>query len=92
MKSILDEKRDDVGRDPVRARHPLPWRNQPSGGENHISDADGRAVYDGSDAAEMFRLYAEEAQAERSDRLTAGDFRAERRRRARDRRPARRTT
>jgi hypothetical protein len=51
----------------VRApRHPLPWRNQPSGGENHVNDANGQPVYDGSDAAEMFRLYGVEAQAERS--------------------------
>jgi hypothetical protein len=91
MRSILEEKCDDVGRDPVQARHPLPWRNQPSGGENHVSDADGRAVYDGSDAGEMFRLYAEEARAERSDRLAAGHVRAGGRRRARGGR-VRRTT
>jgi hypothetical protein len=39
-------------------RHPLPWRNTPAGGENHVTDAHGSAVYDGPDAAEMFRLLA----------------------------------
>jgi hypothetical protein len=47
-----------------RSRHPLPWRNTPSGGENHVSDADGRSVYNGADAAEMFRLYTDAVQAE----------------------------
>jgi hypothetical protein len=45
-------------------RHPLPWRNQPSEGENHVTDARGEPVYDGADAAEMFRLYDCQAQAE----------------------------
>jgi hypothetical protein len=45
-------------------RHPLPWRNQPSEGENHVTDARGEPVYDGADAAEMFRLYGRQAQAE----------------------------
>jgi hypothetical protein len=45
------------------SRHPLPWRNTPSGGENHLTDANGRRVYDGLDAAEMFRPYAGAAQA-----------------------------
>ena len=45
---------------------PLPWRNEPSDGVNHVADANGQPVYDGPDAAEMFRLYSVEAQAERS--------------------------
>ena len=55
----------------LRPRHPLPWRNTPSGGENHLRDADGRAVYDGPDAAEMFRLYGDAAQADRASRADA---------------------
>ncbi|TQM37515.1 hypothetical protein FB388_4730 [Pseudonocardia cypriaca] len=47
---------------------PLPWRNQPSDGVNHVADANGQPVYDGPDAAEMFRLYDVEAQAERPGR------------------------
>lgn len=36
MRSVLDEKRDGTGQGMVRAsKHPLPWRNQPSGGEKH---------------------------------------------------------
>lgn len=46
--------------------NPLPWRNQPSDGVNHVADANGQPVYDGPDAAEMFRLYGVEAQAERA--------------------------
>ena len=46
------------------AEHPLPWRNQPSEGENHVTDAHGESVYDGVDAAETFRLYGRQAQAE----------------------------
>jgi hypothetical protein len=92
VRPILDEKRDDSGQAPVGAsRHPLPWRNRPSGGENHISDADGRVVYDGSDAAEMFRLYAEEVRAERADRPAAEPGGDGPHRRGRDRR-ARRAT
>jgi hypothetical protein len=69
VRSVLGEKRDDIGLAAVRAaRHPLPWLNQPSGGENHVTDTNGRPVYDGSDTAEMFRLYAVEAQAGRSER------------------------
>jgi hypothetical protein len=69
VRSVLDEKCDDSGQAAVRpARHPLPWLNQPSGGENHVTDANGRPVYDGFNAAEMFRLYAVEAQAGRSER------------------------
>ena len=56
---------------PPRPRHPLPWRNTPSGGENHLRDADGRSVYDGPDAAEMFRLYDAAAQADRATRVRA---------------------
>jgi hypothetical protein len=55
----------------ARAQHPLPWRNTPSDGENHLRDADGRAVYDGPDAAEMFRLYGDAAQADRGSRVDA---------------------
>ena len=46
------------------AEHPLPWRNQPSEGENHVTDARGEPVYDGADAAEMFRLYGCQVEAE----------------------------
>jgi len=46
------------------SHHPLPWRNTPSCGENRVRDADGRSVYSGSDAAEMFRLYADAVQIE----------------------------
>jgi hypothetical protein len=80
MRWILEKKSDDSGEGPVRAsRHPLPWRNEPSGGENHVADANGRPVYDGFDAAEMFRLYGDEAQAERGERTTARHVRAARR-------------
>jgi hypothetical protein len=48
------------------SKHPLPWRNQPSDGLNHVADANGRPVYDGSDAAEMFRLYSAESEASRA--------------------------
>ncbi len=51
--------------------HPLPWRNQPSGGENHVTDAHGEPVYDGADAAEMFRLYSRQAQAEADEMSVA---------------------
>jgi hypothetical protein len=47
-----------------RSHHPLPWWNTPSGGENHVSDADGRSVYNGADADEMFRLYTDAVQAD----------------------------
>lgn len=56
---------------PSRPRHPLPWRNTPSDGDNHLRDADGRSVYDGPDAAEMFRLYDAAAQADRASRVHA---------------------
>jgi hypothetical protein len=46
------------------AHHPLPWWNTPVRGENHVSDAEGRLVYNGSDAAEMFRLYTAAVQAD----------------------------
>ena len=62
MRTILEN--DAAGVDPGQpSQHPLPWRNTPSGGENHVIDANGRRVYDGPDAAEMFRLYAAAAQA-----------------------------
>jgi hypothetical protein len=48
----------------AESRHPLPWRNVPSDGVNHVADANGQPVYDGPDAAEMFRLYSTEAEAE----------------------------
>jgi hypothetical protein len=48
------------------AGNPLPWRNQPSDGVNHVADANGQPVYDGPDAAEMFRLFSVEVQAERA--------------------------
>lgn len=49
---------------PPPLRHPLPWRNTPFAGENHVIDANGKPVYNGADAAEMFRLYDLQAQAE----------------------------
>jgi hypothetical protein len=62
MRSISEN--DMAGVDPPQwSQHPLPWRNTPCGGENHLTDANGRRVYDGLDAAEMFRLYAGAAQA-----------------------------
>jgi hypothetical protein len=69
MRWTFHKKSPDIG--PIRHReseHPLPWRNRPSDGLNHVTDADGRAVYDGSDAAEMFRRYDNEVQAERARR------------------------
>ena len=60
MKSVLrNETAIDSSR---RSHHPLPWWNAPEGGENHVSDAEGRLVYSGSDAAEMFRLYTDAVQ------------------------------
>jgi hypothetical protein len=62
VRSILEN--DVAGVDPPQwSHHPLPWRNRPSGGENHVTDANGRCVYDGLDGAEMFRLYAGAARA-----------------------------
>ena len=62
VRSIL--KSDMAGVDPPQwPQHPLPWRNTPAGGKNHVTDANGRCVYDGLDGAEMFRLYADAAQA-----------------------------
>ena len=55
MRSILKNATAVV--DPAQwPQHPLPWRNTPSGGENHVTDANGTRVYDGPDGAEMFRL------------------------------------
>lgn len=69
MRSFLRKKPHDIGRLLCpESTHPLPWRNEPSGGLNHVADANGRPVYDGPDAAEMFRLYSAEAQAERAAR------------------------
>jgi hypothetical protein len=59
--------------------NPLPWRNQPSDGLNHLTDANGRPVYDGPDAAEMFRLYSA-ALAEQAERSAARHARAASRR------------
>jgi hypothetical protein len=65
VKWFLQKKSRDIGQVPrPESTHPLPWRNQPSDGLNHVADANGRPVYDGSDAAEMFRLYSAVAQAE----------------------------
>lgn len=67
MKSFFRKKSHDTGQIPCpEPAQPLPWRNQPSGGLNHVADANGRPVYDGPDAAEMFRLYSAEARAERA--------------------------
>jgi hypothetical protein len=66
MRSVFQHgaQEDAPGVDVARwSQHPLPWRNTPSGGDNHLTDANGRSVYDGPDAAEMFRLYAGAAQA-----------------------------
>lgn len=63
MRWFLRKNPRDIGRIPrPESTHPLPWRNQPSDGLNHVADANGRPVYDGSDAAEMFRLYSAEKQ------------------------------
>ena len=76
MRPVVDGKYDDIGQAEVcTSRHPMPWRNEPSGGENHVTDADGRPVYDGSDAAEMFRLYSDEAQSARAERPADGRHR-----------------
>jgi hypothetical protein len=66
---------------PSPSRHPLPWRNEPSDGENHVTDADGHAVYDGADAGEMFRLYSAEVLAGRAERAAAAPLPARRGRR-----------
>ena len=50
--------------DPPPGRHPLPCRNQPCEGDKPPTDANGEPVYDGADAAEMFRLYGRQAGAE----------------------------
>jgi hypothetical protein len=62
VKSVL--RNDAVIDSSRRSHHPLPWWNAPEGGENHVSDAEGRLVYSGSDAAEMFRLYTDAVQAD----------------------------
>ena len=83
-------EQDPLGRVPAPAsRHPLPWRNDPSDGENHVTDANGLAVYDGADAAEMFRLYGAEDHAERAERAAAEPVPARARRTGRVRRPRR---
>ena len=70
MRLTFDENAA-VADTPAWARHPLPWRNTPSGGVNHVRDADGRSVYDGTDTAEMFRLYDAAAQVDRASRVDA---------------------
>jgi hypothetical protein len=92
MEPALRTEQDATRQTPApSSRHPLPWRNEPSDGENHVTDANGLAVYDGSDAAEMFRLYGAEDQAERAERAAAEPVPARGRRTSRIRRP-RRTT
>jgi hypothetical protein len=55
----LTQRSDDGAETPSGAEpHPLPWRNTPTGGENHLTDARGDVVYVGCDASEMFRLLA----------------------------------
>jgi hypothetical protein len=82
--SVPENKHDATGQVPaLPPRHPLPWQNAPSNGENHVTDANGLPVYDGCNAAEMFRLYGDEAQAEHAERTV------EQRRRAPRRRPRR---
>jgi hypothetical protein len=73
------------------SRHPLPWRNEPSDGENHVTDANGLPVYDGADTAEMFRLYGVEDQADRDERSAAEPVPARGRRTGRIRRRGRST-
>jgi hypothetical protein len=62
VKSVL--RNGAVSDSSLRSHHPWPWWNAPEGGENHVSDAEGRLVYSGSDAAEMFRLYTDAVQAD----------------------------
>ena len=62
VKSVL--RNDAVIDSSRRSHHPLPWWNTPAGGENHVSDAEGRLVYNGADAGEMFRLYTDAVKAE----------------------------
>lgn len=72
MRWVLQKKSPGIGRVPrAESKNPLPWRNRPSDGLNHVADANGRPVYDGPDAAEMFRLYSAEAQAERAGQSAA---------------------
>jgi hypothetical protein len=68
--SRLSRRNARSGDRPPESEHPLPWRNRPSDGLNHVTDAAGQPVYDGTDAAEMFRRYSVEVQAERA---RAGD-------------------
>jgi hypothetical protein len=76
MRRILQKKSHDIRQfSRPEPKNPLPWRNQPSDGLNHLTDANGRPVYDGPDAAEMFRLYSA-ALAEQAERLTTRHARA----------------
>jgi hypothetical protein len=61
---MTSDSTDAGGMAPPPGRHPLPWRNHPSEGDNHVTDANCEPVYDGADAAEMFRLYDHQARAE----------------------------
>lgn len=71
VRSVRGKEHEATGQALVPAsRHPLPWRNEPSDGENHVTDANGLPVYDGADAAEMFRLYSDEEQAELAESPT----------------------
>jgi hypothetical protein len=72
MRRVPQKKAPRIRRIPrPESKNPLPWRNQPSDGLNHVADANGRPVYDGPDAGEMFRLYSAEAQAERARQSAA---------------------
>ena len=88
MRSGLGTQHDQPTQPAAPAtRHPLPWRNEPADGENHVTDADGLPVYDGADSAEMFRLYGDEERAERADRPAARPSPIARRRVRRRRHP-----
>lgn len=67
VKWVRQKKSSATRRVPrAESAHPLPWRNRPSDGLNHVTDANGRVVYHGCDAAEMFARYSAEVQAERA--------------------------
>ena len=53
-----DEGHDIADGPPGPEPHPLPWRNTPVDGANHLTDVRGDVVYVGYDASEMFRLLA----------------------------------
>jgi hypothetical protein len=62
VRSVLENKAPGVEA-PRWPQHPLPRRNSSSRGENHLTEANGRSVYEVPVAAGMFRLYAGAAQA-----------------------------